>query len=133
MSDIDDILNEIKEEESKDVVTTEASSPPEIIPTKNEDELIDLTLKKNEVLEGQADKIVDLFFDGLERGTDRTHSSKEQMLEALKIKLEINKSIIEMAKLKKKTAGAGVGIIINQIPTVQTGIDLENIKKAVEE
>jgi hypothetical protein len=126
-----DIINDIKgSEQSQEIITQEVPVVP-MIEEKTENELIDLTLKKNDKIEEQADKIIDLFFDGLERGTDRTHSSKEQMLEALKVKLEINKTIVEMAKIKKK-GNASVGVLINTVPQQQTGINLDNIRKAME-
>jgi hypothetical protein len=129
--DIDDILKEL-EPQTTDIVPIEDALPVEVIP-KTEDDLINIALDKNENLEEQLNDVVDIFMEGLERGTDRSHSSKEQLIEALKTKLEINKMLIEMAKIKNKKAGDKIGVMISTVSPTQSGINITNIKSAMDE
>lgn len=130
--EINDIINEIVVNENTQI--EEKEETPLVVVEKTDDELMNITIDKNDKLEKQLDTVVDLFLDGLARGTDHSHSSKEQLLEALKTKLELNKTFIEMAKLKnKKNTGGQVGIMINTIPQAQSGISIENIRNAMDE
>lgn len=131
--DINDILKEL-ETENKDIVEVPQNTPPAVVETKTEDELINIALEKNENLEGQLNAAVDVFMDGLTRGTDRSHSSKEQLIEALKTKLEINKTLLEMAKIKnKKNTGDKIGVMIQTVSPTQSGINIANIKNSLDE
>lgn len=112
----------IKEKEETLPVTTEP---------KTDDELINITLQKNDEVENLANKAFELFFQELQRGTDRSSASKEQMLEALKVRVELNKTIVELAKLKKKQENK-VGVLINTMSPTQAGIDMRKIQEEFE-
>lgn len=131
--EIDDILSSLEEEKpDKEISILEKKKEIAITTIRSEDDLIDLSIKKSDNLEIQADKVFEMFYDTIAKGTDRSSASKEQMLEALKIKLEINKSIIEAAKVKKKeTASNKLGIMINTMKGEQAGIDIDSIMNSI--
>lgn len=131
--EIDDILRQIEDNPSQEAIIitdTEVVTIPARVP-KTEDDLVDLTLEKNKSIEEQADAAFQVFFDPIARGTDHSQASKEQMLEALKVKVELTKNLVELAKLKKKSIDPKVGIQINTVSPLQAGIDIEKIKEAM--
>lgn len=130
-TDIQSLLDEINAPEENNEVVVAEENKLAIVEAHTDDSLIDLTLKKNETLEAQADAAFQLFFDPLARGTDHAAESKIQMLEALKVKVELNKMLVEMAKIKKKSVDPKVGIQINTVSPLQAGIDLAKIKEAM--
>jgi hypothetical protein len=97
-----------------------------------DDTLINMTLKKNDEVEDMANRAFDLFYQGLSRNTDHTSSSKEQMLEALKVRVELNKTMVELAKLKKKQESS-IGVLINAVSPSQAGIDMRKIQEEYSE
>lgn len=137
MTEIEDILNEIDLNNPQEVVVPinlmEDSKTKEVsIPSvKTEDDLIELTLGKNEKVEQQADDAFQMFFDLISRNLDHSEASKNNMLEALKVKVELNKLVVEMAKIKKKNTDPKLGIMINTMSPMQAGINLEKIKEAL--
>lgn len=134
MSDIDEILAEVEASQENKEITVLPEENKEIaeIPQRTEDELLDISIKKNDTLEAQLDNVFNMFYTDLARGTDRSQASKEQMMEALKTKLEINKLVVEMAKIKMKKVPEGnkLGVIINTVPN--SGINMDNIKNSLE-
>lgn len=126
---IEELLKEVSPNEIE--IKKEKITDLNTVPVKTEDDLIELTIEKNKKIEEQADAAFQMFFDPIARETDRSQASKEMMVEALKVKVELNKLLVEMAKIKKKSIDPKVGIQINTVSPLQAGIDLAKIKEAM--
>lgn len=127
--DIDFLIQEVTENLPEKVEEKE-TEPIEVPDVKTEDELIDLTIQKNLEVESKADLAFNMFFDNLSRNLDHTSSSKEQMLEALKVRVELNKTLVELAKLKKKR-DAATGVFINTVSPGEAGINIRKIQDEI--
>jgi phosphatidate phosphatase PAH1 len=131
-TNIDDLINEVSQQLENQIAQssqTEITKKTDII---DEDALVDIALTKNDEIEKMANDAFKLFYKNLSNQTDHSSSSKEQMLEALKVRVELNKTLVEMAKVKKKQQ-AGVGVLINTVPQSQVGIDLDKLRNTYEE
>ncbi len=121
-----EINNEITIQETKDVsvVKKEDATSFESIATK--------VLEKLGGVDDVADKIHELFYHDLALGKDHSESSKIALLEALKVKMETPKTMVELAKALAKIQSAKetkVGIQINTQPGEGLGIDLSKLKE----
>jgi len=132
---IDDIIAEVASsmEQTTTSVVVKEEKHSAIVEEEihTDDTLISLALRKNDELEDMANKAFDMFYGNLSRNTDHTSSSKEQMLEALKVRVELNKTIVELAKLKKKQ-DSSIGVLINTVSPTQAGIDMRKIQEEYE-
>lgn len=120
-----EINKEIMNQEEKEVTVKEDVTSFESIATK--------VLDRLNGVDDTANKIHELFYHDLALGKDHSESSKVALLEALKVKMETPKTLVELAKALAKIQSAKeskVGIQINTQPGEAFGINLDNLKNA---
>lgn len=126
---LDEVLGLINKElattDTKEVIKKEDLTSFETIATKVLDRL-------NNV-DDTAKIIHELFYHDLALGKDHSESSKIALLEALKVRMESPKTLVELAKALAKLQSAAtksqVGIQINTQNGEQVGINLEALKE----
>lgn len=127
--ELDEVLGLINKElattDTKEVIKKEDLTSFETIANKVVDRLNDV--------DGTAKTIHELFYHDLVLGKDHSESSKIALLEALKVRMESPKTLVELAKALAKLQSAAnksqVGIQINTQNGEQVGINLEALKE----
>ena len=127
--ELDEVLGLINKElattDTKEVIKKEDLTSFETIANKVVDRLNDV--------DGTAKTIHELFYHDLCLGKDHSESSKIALLEALKVRMESPKTLVELAKALAKLQSAAnksqVGIQINTQNGEQVGINLEALKE----
>lgn len=127
--ELDEVLGLINKElattDTKEVIKKEDLTSFETIANKVVDRLNDV--------DGTAKIIHELFYHDLVLGKDHSESSKIALLEALKVRMESPKTLVELAKALAKLQSAAnksqVGIQINTQNGEQVGINLEALKE----
>ena len=127
--ELDEVLGLINKElattDTKEIIKKEDLTSFETIANKVVDRLNDV--------DGTAKTIHELFYHDLVLGRDHSESSKIALLEALKVRMESPKTLVELAKALAKLQSAAnksqVGIQINTQNGEQVGINLEALKE----
>lgn len=126
MDEIEGILSEIIEKETKEPVKKEENF---LLDTSDleevEKELIKQTLDDRKT----ADKIFQLFFANLGTRVDRSEGSKEALTKALELKILASKNLIDLLKLKKAVDKNQLGVFINTMSSKKAGIDVRNLQQ----
>lgn len=126
--EIDEVLGLINKEltttDTKEITKKEELSSFDNLATKIMDRLNDV--------DDTARIIHELFYHDLALGKDRSESSKVALLEALKIRMESPKTLVELTKALAKLQTANksqVGIQINTQSGEDVGINLNALKE----
>lgn len=128
-NELDEMLSEI----NKEIISSESKE----VTVKEETSFESLATKVLERLAGvdkTADLIHELFYNDLALKRDHSESSKIALLEALKVKMETPKTLVELAKALAKLQSAKdakVGIQINTFKGEDIGINLSQLKGEV--
>lgn len=135
MSDIDDIIKSLENEETLPEKTKkEVKAPESNIPDVSEDEevikaVFEMTVEDRK----KADNAYEIFAPDVARGQDRSSASKEAMMKAIELKINSVKNIIDVMKLKQKKDNPSVGVFIDTQSQKKAGIDLRNIASEMED
>lgn len=126
--EIDEVLGLINKEltttDTKEITKKEELSSFDNLATKIMDRLNDV--------DDTARIIHELFYHDLALGRDRSESSKVALLEALKVRMESPKTLVELTKALAKLQTANksqVGIQINTQTGEDVGINLKALKE----
>ncbi len=126
--EIDEVLGLINKEltatDTKEITKKEELSSFDNLATKIMDRLNDV--------DDTARIIHELFYHDLALGKDRSESSKVALLEALKVRMESPKTLVELTKALAKLQTANksqVGIQINTQTGEDVGINLNALKE----
>ena len=126
--EIDEVLGLINKEltttDTKEITKKEELSSFDNLATKVMDRLNDV--------DDTARTIHELFYHDLVLGKDRSESSKVALLEALKVRMESPKTLVELTKALAKLQTANksqVGIQINTQTGEDVGINLKALKE----
>lgn len=127
-SELDEALGLINKElqvtEEKDLIKKEDLTSFDTLASKVLDRVNDV--------DDTARQIHELFYHDLALGKDHSESSKVALLEALKVRMESPKTIVELAKALAKIQSASskgqVGIQINTQSGEAVGINLNNLR-----